>query len=169
MLKIKQSRFLLVVALICALVAGFAKPSNAFLDKTRFVAHLGVAYFCFHHWVVKPYEGGEFANGAAHRTSSIVKGGAALLFAYHEVRVAQKIAHNSKSPLLHALDNKLIGLGASFVAVGESLKAGHFSMNDINGLKTQAEAFKTQAASAGEVIKDVPVPDLKPSSVPKES
>src|SRR5471032_702691 len=161
MIQSKRNRFFLVAALVCALVAGFAKPSDAFLDKTRFVAHLGVAYFCFHHWVVKPYEAGEFANGAQHRTSSIVKGGAALLFAYHEVRVAQKIAHESKSPLLHALDNKLIGLGASFAAVGDSLKAGHFSMNDINGLKAQAEAFKTQAASAGEVIKDVPIPDLK--------
>jgi hypothetical protein len=33
---------------------GAASPSSAFLDKTRFVAHLGVAYFAFHHWVLLP-------------------------------------------------------------------------------------------------------------------
>ncbi len=37
-----------------ALFVSAARPAHAFLDKTRFVAHLGVAYFCFHHWVLKP-------------------------------------------------------------------------------------------------------------------
>jgi hypothetical protein len=161
MQAIKPSRFILVAALICALVAGFAKPSNAFLDKTRFVAHLGVAYFCFHHWVVKPYEEGAFAGGAQHRMSSMVKGGAALLFAYHEVKVAEKIAHESKSPLLHALDTKLIALGASFAAVGTNLKSGHFNMDEIKGLTNSTNAFRGDAAAAGENIKDIPVPDVK--------
>jgi hypothetical protein len=161
MTTFKRSRSVIIAVLMLALVAGAAKPASAFLDKTRFVAHLGVAYFCFHHWVVKPLQAGEFADGAPHRVSTIVKGGAALLFAYHEVKVSEKIAHDSKSPLLHSLDAKLIALGASFATVGASLKSGHFAMDDIKGLTAMTSSVKTDAAAAGENIKDVPVPDVK--------
>ena len=97
-------------ALAAAMVAGAFAPASAFLDKTRFVAHLGVAYFCFHHWVLKPYREDAFAAGAPHRTAAIIKGGAALLFAVHEVRVAQKIAEKIKDPLLQKLDAVMAGL-----------------------------------------------------------
>ncbi|GAC1309669.1 MAG: hypothetical protein NVSMB19_23520 [Vulcanimicrobiaceae bacterium] len=154
---VSRNRFLLAAALTLALVASFARPSSAFLDKTRFAAHLGVAYFCFHHWVLGPFQHGDFSNGAPHRTSSIVKGGAALLFAVHEVKVAQKIAHNSKSPLLHKLDGKLVGLAASFAAVGASLKGGHAAPEDIKGLSTTTDSVSADASAAGEPIRDVPV------------
>jgi hypothetical protein len=161
MLTRKRSRPVLIAALTLALLAGFAKPSSAFLDKTRFVAHLGVAYFCFHHWVIKPYQEGGFNDGAPHRVATIVKGGAALLFAYHEVKVSEKIAHDSNSPILHALDTKLIALGASMATVGASLKSGHFNPADIQGLSALTGSVKSDAAAAGEDIKDVPVPDVK--------
>ena len=166
MQTILRSRFILAAMLMLALVAGFARPSNAFLDKTRFAAHLGIAYFCFHHWVLKPLGEGAFVSGAPHRTATIVKGGAALLFAVHEVKVAEKIAHNSNSPLLHKLDGKIIGLGASFAAVGASLKAGHFDPNQIKGLTSTTVAVSNDSAAAGEPIKDVPIPDVggKPAS-----
>ncbi len=157
MRSISRNRFLVVAALTLALIASFARPSNAFLDKTRFAAHLGVAYFCFHHWVLAPYQHGDFSNGAPHRTSSMVKGGAALLFAVHEVRVSQKIAHNSKSPLLHKLDGGLVGLAASFAAVGTSLKGGHFAPEDVKNLSTTTDAVSADASAAGEPIRDVPV------------
>lgn len=155
-----RNRFVLGAALSLALVMGFARPSSAFLDKTRFVAHLGVAYFCFHHWVLKPMQAGAFASGAPHRVASIVKGGAALLFAVHEVRVAEKIAHKSNSPLLHSLDGKLVGLAASFAAVGTALKAGHFAPDDVKGLTTTTNDVSNDAAAAGTPIKDVPIPDV---------
>ena len=47
-------KLVLAGAFVIALVAAAISPSYAFLDKTRFAAHLGVAYFCFHHWVLKP-------------------------------------------------------------------------------------------------------------------
>jgi len=161
MLILKRSRPVLIAAMTFALLVGFAKPSSAFLDKTRFVAHLGVAYFCFHHWVIKPYQDGGFNDGAPHRVSTMVKGGAALLFAYHEVKVSEKIARESKSPILHALDTKLIALGASMATVGASLKSGHFNPDDIKGLTALTGSVKSDAAAAGENIKDVPVPDVK--------
>ncbi|GAC1567760.1 MAG: hypothetical protein NVS2B3_07670 [Vulcanimicrobiaceae bacterium] len=155
---ISRQRIVLAAMLTLALFASFARPSSAFLDKTRFAAHLGVAYFAFHHFVLGPVQKGEFSNGAPHRVSSIVKGGAALLFAVHEVKVAQKIAHDSKSPLLHALDSKLVGLAASFAAVGATMKAGKFAPDDVKNLSTNADSVSADSAAAGQPIKDVPVP-----------
>ena len=132
--------------------------ADAFLDKTRFVAHLGVAYFCFHHWVLKPYQEGSFASGAPHRVSTIVKGGAALLFAVHEVKVSEKIAHDSPDPLLQKLDGGLADLTASFGTIGEKLKSGHFDPADIAMLKGKSDAIAAGAKADGATIKDVPVP-----------
>jgi hypothetical protein len=147
-----------VLALAAALVASAATPSFAFLDKTRFVAHLGVAYFCFHHWVLQPYESGAMASGAPHRISTIVKGGVALLFAVHEVKVAQKIAVESKDPLLQKMDAGLVALTASFATLGQKFKSGNFSPQDVNTLKSATSDVSTQAAADGATIKDVPVP-----------
>ena len=154
------NRFVVGAVLTLALFISFARPSNALLDKTRFVAHLGVAYFCFHHWVLKPMQQGDFASGAPHRVASIVKGGAALLFAVHEVKVSERIARKSSSPLLHSLDGKLVGLATSFAAVGTALKAGHFAPDDVKGLTTSTADVSADAAAAGQPIKDVPIPDV---------
>jgi hypothetical protein len=131
--------------------------ADAFLDKTRFVAHLGVAYFCFHHWVLKPFQAGDFNAGAPHRISTIVKGGAALLFAVHEVKVAEKIAKTSNDPLLQKLDGGLTDLTASFGAIGTKLKSGHFDPADITALQGKSDAVAAGAAADGAPIKDVPV------------
>ncbi|HEY0797584.1 MAG TPA: hypothetical protein VGD50_00465 [Candidatus Baltobacteraceae bacterium] len=153
-----KKSLLFAVAFAFALVTGSVTPSYAFLDKTRFVAHLGVAYFCFHHWVLKPYGEGKFASGAPHRFSTIVKGGAALLFAVHEVQVAEKIARNSKSPLLQKLDGALVNIESEFGAVGQKLKGGHFDPSDVASLSNVTDAFKTQANAEGVQVKDVPAP-----------
>jgi hypothetical protein len=150
-------RLFLAAALTVAIVTASFTPSQAFLDKTRFVAHLGVAYFCFHHWVLKPYQEGAFAGGAPHRISSIVKGGVALLFAVHEVKVAEKIARTSKDPLLQKLDGGLTTLESNFASVGQKFKSGKFDPSDIAGLTGSAGDVKTQAGSEGVTIKDVPV------------
>ncbi len=150
-------RFFLIGALAVAIVAGSFSSSSAFLDKTRFVAHLGIAYFCFHHWVWRPYQAGAFAPGAPHRLSTTVKGGVALLFAVHEVQVAKKIADQSPDPLLRKLDGGLASLTDSFGTIGQKLKSGHFDPNDINVLNGAANAVSSQAAANGTTIKDVPV------------
>jgi hypothetical protein len=150
-------KWLFVCSLVGGIFASTVAPSSAFLDKTRFVAHLGVAYFCFHHWVVKPYEEGAFQSGAPHRISSIVKGGVALLFAVHEVKVAQKIAETSNDPLLKKLDAGVIALAGSFAAVGDKLKSGNFAPQDVQGLTSVTNLLSSQAAAGGEKIKDVPV------------
>ena len=160
----KPKTFVLVTAFAAALFAGATSPSFAFLDKTRFVAHLGVAYFCFHHWVLKPFQAGAFTTGSPQRRIvPIAKGGAALLFAYHEVKVADKIAKNSNSPLLQKLDGALTGLESQFSTVGAKLKGGHFDPADITSLSSATDALKGNAASSGVNIKDVSVPSLPTS------
>jgi hypothetical protein len=154
----KRNRFVLAAALVAALFAGSFAPSYAFLDKTRFVAHLGIAWFAFHHFVWKPYQDGSFNNGAPHRVSSIVKGGVALLFAVHEVKVADKIAQTSSDPLLHKLDGALGGLQTQFSTIGSKLKGGNFDPKDIEGLNTATNGVGSAAASDGAPIKDVAVP-----------
>ncbi len=154
---LSRNRFVVAAILTVALLVGLARPSSAFLDKTRFAAHLGVAYFCFHHFVLQPYQLHKFDNGAEHRTSSIVKGGAALLFAVHEVQVAQKIAHESRSPLLHKLDGKLVALAATFATAGAALKSGHFDPKSVDSLTTSTNDVSSDAQAAGQTIKDVPV------------
>ena len=141
-----------------ALVFGAVSPAQAFLDKTRFAAHLGIAYFCFHHWVMKPYQEQQFESGAPHRTAAIIKGGVALLFAVHEVRVSSKIARNSKDPLLQKLSGGVDALMGSFGTVGQRLKSGKFSPDDIKGLDAATTSLGSAAAAGGAPIKDVPVP-----------
>ena len=152
------AKLFLVGALIVAMFSSALSPSYAFLDKTRFVAHLGIAYFCFHHWVLSPYRDGSFNAGAPHRTAAMVKGGIALLFAYHEVKVSEKIAQRSKDPLLQKLSGAISGLSGSFASVGSRLKSGHFNPADIESLATSTTAIGTSAAAGGARIKDVPIP-----------
>lgn len=144
-------------ALTLALIAGAFSPASAFLDKTRFVAHLGVAYFVFHHWVMNPYRQGSFAPGAPHRVATIVKGGVALLFAVHEIHVSEKIAQKSKDPLLQKLDAGVANLANTFASVGERMKHGQFTSQEFSGLDSQTGAVTSQAAANGIHIKDVPV------------
>ncbi len=153
--SLKRVVYSLLLAI--TVIAASGTRAEAFLDKTRFAAHLGVAYFCFHHWVLGPYQRGAFAAGAPHRPSTIVKGGAALLFAVHEVKVSEKIARNSNDPLLQKLDGGLTDMMSSFSAVGQKLKSGQFSPTDIAGLTSKTSAVGSAAAAGGTPIKDVPV------------
>lgn len=157
-----MKRLILALSLVLAIVAGATRPASAFLDKTRFLAHLGVAYFAFHHWVLKPYEQGNFASGAPHRTASLVKGGVALLFAVHEVHVAEKVAAHSKDPLLQKLNGGLAGLIGSFSSIGQRMKAGQFTTSDLQQLTSQTGSLQSQAQAGGATIKDVPatIPSL---------
>ena len=135
---------------------GFSSTSFAFLDKTRVVGHLGAAFFAFHHWVLSPYQHGKFAAGAPGKTSAYVKGGLALLFAAHEVKVAENIAYKSKDPLLQKLDAGLQNLTGSFGKVGQNLKSGQFNPAELESLNNDATQLGNAATSGGAPIKEIP-------------
>ncbi|MBV9439385.1 MAG: hypothetical protein JOZ24_05270 [Candidatus Eremiobacteraeota bacterium] len=156
-LRSSVARTVVAALLAIALGAAALAPAQALLDKSRFALHLGIAYFAFHRWVLKPYKTHAFDNGAPHRTATIVKGGVALLFAVHEVRVASKIAHLSKDPLLQKIAGGVDQLGASFGTVGQRLKGGQFSPDDVSALDGATTSLGSAAAGAGAPIKDRPV------------
>ena len=153
----RVKKFLLVLALGITLTAGFARNSQALLDKTRFVAHLGIAYFCFHHWVSNPYREGKFVAGAPHRTATIVKAGAALLFAVHELKVSNKIAHMSKDPLLQKLSRSVDNMTGQFDSFGRKFKSGKFANGDIGSLTDAYSGMDSSARASKIQVKDVPV------------
>jgi hypothetical protein len=153
----KHYRVKFVTLLTVSLVIGIARPSMAVLDKTRFVAHLGVAYFCFHHWVSNPYRDGKFEAGAPHRTTTIIKAGGALLFAVHEAKVSSKIAHLSKDKMLQKVAGSLDAMTNSFSTVGERFKSGKFSKSDYDSLNGSFGAMDASARASSIQVKDVPV------------
>lgn len=140
-------RFALSIALIVALVsaciasapaqpahaARVAQPvasSAALFDKTRVVLHLAAAWGVFHHWVYAPYKAHELTTS---HPVKLVKAGAALLFAAHEVKKAYDIAKGSNSDTLKALAGVLKGLGDRFATVGTKFKSTvGLSNTDVN-------------------------------------
>lgn len=137
-----------------ALVAGPLSSSSAILDKTRFVAHLGVAYYAFHHWVWQPYKAGGFAKGSAGQVGHLAKAGLALAFAAHEVNVSEKIARNSRDPLLQKLDAELVKLQGSFTNIGAKMKNGQFSEADVQALNDATTSIGQTSAAGGRPIQD---------------
>ena len=151
-------KLVIFVALLITLCTTVLSPSFALFDKTRFVTDMGVAFFCFHHFVYKPYKAGSFATGTPHRTKALVKGGVALLFALNRVKAANKIAHNSKDPWLQGLAGSLDKMSASFASVGDKLKGGKFNAADVDGLNGTVDKVGAGAAAGGAPIKDIEVP-----------
>jgi hypothetical protein len=167
---------LLVVTLATALLAGVIAPTftgsahaaapaathsrahTAFLDKTRFLLHVGLAYFAFHHWIYNPYKAHAFAKGASGRTKAIIKAGIAALFAVHQLKVAYGIAKSSHSATLHALISPISKFMAALQAAGSRFKSNPNSYSDavVNGLNGDAGSLSSAASKAGANIKDVP-------------
>jgi hypothetical protein len=161
---------LIAVALLVAVLGGTLAPSvagaasaasrvhshPAFLDKTRFVLHLGVAWFAFHHWVLKPYQKGAFKSGASGRVKNMIKGGVALLFTVHEVLVARDIANKSSSKTLHVLVVPLNALAALFTKTGSELKKGVLSVGDITNLSHSTSAIGSGVGGIKDIGATIP-------------
>ncbi len=130
-----------------------SNPSNpALFDKTRFLVHIGLAYFAVYHFVISPYQNHAFSSGASGRTFAFVKAGAAALFAYHEVAVAYRIANASSSTTLHALIAPLNAFGTSLGAIGTKLhgnNGANGSEQDASNLNTSLNSFDSSLNGQG--------------------
>lgn len=173
---------LIVLALVATLLTGVVAPSfagpasaaapsvpvvpaasglhshAAFLDKTRFLAHVGAAYYAFHHWVYTPFKNGAFSSGAPGRIKAIAKAALALAFTYHELKVAYGIAKGSSSKTLQALIAPLNALMGKASAEADKLKTGAFSDSAIQDLGATTTSFSSQAQKNGFHISDIKVP-----------
>jgi hypothetical protein len=123
----------------------------AAFDKTRFVAHLAVAYFAFHHFAWKPYKEGKLHG---FHLLTYAKAALALLFAYHEVKKAYDIAKTSNSKTLQLLLVPMNKLADGFNALSSKVKSHNFSANDMNGVNGLANSFQSQAGKSGFGFKD---------------
>ena len=137
-------------------VAGVAHAPAALFDRTRFLAHAGVAFYAFHHWVYLPYKNQGFAKSTPGHIKNMVKAALALAFAYHEITVAVGIANKSNSKTLKLLVMPLNALGSKFSAVGAKLKGGTYNPIDILNLNKATDAVGGMASGAGMAIKDIP-------------
>lgn len=158
-MKSPFKKSLVIAALLVSFLTAAVRPSYAIFDKTRFATDVGVAFFCFHHWVYKPYKTGAFSAGAPHRTKAIIKGGVALLFALNRLKAANRILQTTKSPLLIRLRGPVNSMTSAFSTIGTKLKHGVFNSGDIDAVNSQVTTVGSNAASAGIKVKDVPIPD----------
>jgi len=182
-MKRKETRMkkqVAVFAIIAVLVTSVVAPSfvgrvdaaspasrpaahTQILDKTRFVLHMGFAYYAFHHFVydrfhhkvvqsdgTTTYEN-EFAKGYPHRTVNLVKAAVALFVTVHELKVAYQIANTSHSATLQTLVkpiNALLGVtGAEYAK--------------LRGCQSSANT-----TSAGATPTPLPTPDLTADTTP---
>lgn len=141
---------LLVAALFAALVGGVvAQPTSAalaqstaaapsgmvqasgcsFFTKVKLVAHVGIAYVAFKHWVYTPWKEGKFKKGAHGRTAAIVKGVIAALVGVHELQHALK-------------DAKLCGAGSKMNAALNKITG------NLNQLKSGASSASDSAVNS---------------------
>lgn len=106
--------------------SSMAHPAELF-DKTRVVAHLAVAFGVFHRWVYKPFKAGDLS---IHHPVTLVKAGASLLFAEHEVRKAYDIASHSNSATLKHATNGLKDIADKFLSIGTVFQKNPSSLTD---------------------------------------
>lgn len=139
-------------------VAGVTHANPAFLDRTRFLLHAGIAFFAIHH-EYKRYKEGYFSAGAPHRVSNIVKAAAVLLIGYHEAKVAYGIAEKSNSKTLHALASPINLLVSELSSVRARFSKGQFSATDMQMLNNSTNTINGESRGNGTgTINDVSTP-----------
>ena len=168
----------MILSLVAALLTSVAAPSfggrahaappapvasaphthPAILDKTRFLAHAGIAFFIIHHEYGR-YKQGYFSAGAPGRVRHLVVAAVALAIGVHEAKVAYGIAKGSNSKTLQALASPFASLSATMDGLRGKFAKGQGSASDIQGLNSSAAAINGTASSNGlGAIKDVPAP-----------
>jgi hypothetical protein len=136
-----------------------SKVGTKKLAKTRFLLHAGLGIGAFRHWVYTPFKAGKFNKGAPGRTKTMVKAGAAALFALYQLKTAKKFAEADKT--LCKLVAPIDKLTASLPGLGSGLKAGKLDSNGISSTATNVASLKGSATKLG-----APITEKVPPSIP---
>jgi hypothetical protein len=136
-----------------------SKVGTKKLAKTRFLLHAGLGIGAFRHWVYTPFKAGKFNKGAKGRVKTMVKAGAATLFALHQLKTAKKFAEADKT--LCKLVAPIDKLTASLPGLGSGLKAGKLDSNGISTTATNVASLKGSATKLGS-----PITERVPASIP---
>ena len=174
-----MKRTILILSILAALTVGVVAPSvggralaatatapvasatqthPALLDKTRFLAHAGIAFFIIHHEYGR-YKQGYFKAGTSGRVKHLAVAALALAIGVHEAKVAYGIAETSHSKTLHALASPFASLATTMDGIRAKFAKGQGSDADIAQLNTAASSINS-TASGSDVgsIKDVSTP-----------
>ncbi|GAC1513112.1 MAG: hypothetical protein NVS2B16_17270 [Chloroflexota bacterium] len=163
-----MKRNLIVLGLIVAMFAGMLTPvvvpsasaapraqvPTQIFDRTSFVIHMGLAFYAFHHYILAAYRAGKFRSGAAHRRLNLAKAAVALLFTFHELNSARKVANRSSSKTLHALATPLNALTNQANGMYSRFNRGSFNPSDVTGMSSAITSFGGRASGAGLSIRD---------------
>jgi hypothetical protein len=136
-----------------------SKVGTKKLAKTRFLLHAGLGIGAFRHWVYTPFKAGKFNKGAKGRVKTMVKAGAATLFALHQLKTAKNFAESDKT--LCKLVAPIDKLTASLPGLGSGLKSGKLDSNGIAGTATNVASLKGSATKLGS-----PITERVPASIP---
>jgi len=139
-------------------VANATQTHLAIFDKTRFLAHAGIAFFIIHHEYGR-YKQGYFSAGTSGRVKHLAIAALALAISVHEAKVAYGIAEKSNSKTLHALASPFSALATTMDGIRGKFAKGQGSDADIQTLNTSATSINGMATSNGlGAIKDVSTP-----------
>ena len=136
-----------------------SKVGTKKLAKTRFLLHAGLAIGAFRHWVYTPFKAGKFNKGQKGRVKTMVKAGAATLFALHQLKTAKNFAESDKT--LCKLVAPIDKLTASLPGLGSGLKSGKLDSNGISTTATNVASLKGSATKLGS-----PITERVPTSIP---
>lgn len=130
-----------------------ATIANVHFAKTKFVLHAGLAFGAFHRYVYEPFRAGTFRAGARGRLKALLEGGAAALFAVHELRIAREdaLSDDRLRPLAERIERLLSRLDS----LGHSLKSGSMSSSSILDTASAVTSLGGASSGLGTVIKEV--------------
>lgn len=156
--RVSKASKTMILAGTLLVAAPMQQAQATALEKARFVFHLGVAYYAFNSFVLRPYREYKFQAGAPGQRSAIVKAGLALGFAAYQVNSAIRLTRNTQDPFLQRIGSILPGYRKSLTDVGDTLKAGRFDEQGIQSLNVSTNRLLESAQSQGQTIRPVAVP-----------
>jgi hypothetical protein len=119
----------------------------------KFVLHVGLAGFAFHHWIYNPFKAG-LLHPLSHPVVT-AKAALAAVFVYHELKLAVADAKSSK--ILSALFAPVVALADKVKALGSSLTGGATDAAAINAVQAGGGQIVQAAGAKGIQIPDIPV------------
>jgi hypothetical protein len=125
-----------------------AQPATA-LAVTKFVAHAGIAYYVFDHYIWKPFKAGDL-HGFTH-AFTIAKAAVAAVFVYHEVKLMAADVKGSK--LLSFLTAPIAGVITKLDSLKSAITGGN--LGAISTVDGSLGSIKQQAGGKGVVIKEM--------------
>jgi hypothetical protein len=120
-------------------------------DKTKFVAHAGLGFGAFHHFIYAPYKA-----DSLHGVVPLGKAGLAALFTVHELKLAKADAESS--PTLCHLAGPFDKASAAISGSSSQIKSGKVSSQDMDNMDNDVNAVQRGAQDDG-----VPAPDQVPT------